>query len=368
MFKAGVEQVSDRIPVHIICGFLGVGKTTAILHLLSQLAGREFAAVLVNERGEVGLDGAILASESPGVKVREVAGGCICCTAGAALTSALGEIIERVRPDRIFIEPSGVAKPGEVRDILAGPDFAQALELMPLIGLVDPARFISGRAMEQPIYRDQVEASEVLMANRCDLCDHQALREFYAKARELFPPKAAILAASHGRLPLEILEVHRDPGRVQAYLPGLGDIRRPGVRPPAAEHDGLPAGFGQMGWTWPAGVVFDHGRLDRVFRDLQAGAAGLAGKVERAKGVFHTERGWFLLELALEDFFARETQYRSDSRCQFIVHGSDGRDGGLIRELIEPCIAAGVGQPPGPNRGNRPAAETGPGSMQGGEI
>ena len=89
------------IRVHLITGFLGVGKTTAILHLLKHKPEHEKWAVLVNEFGEVGVDGAIL--ESQGAVVREVPGGCLCCVSGLPFQMGLNMLIARGKPDVILI-------------------------------------------------------------------------------------------------------------------------------------------------------------------------------------------------------------------------------------------------------------------------
>lgn len=329
-----------RVPVHIISGFLGVGKTTAILHILKQLKGSEYIAVLVNERGELGLDGALVANAAPGVKVREVSGGCICCTAGSALTRTLLEITQQIGPDRILIEPSGVAKPGEIIDLLSVGPFPDLVRIMPVVCLVDPGLFTKSRMMEHPIYRDQVESADVLLANRCDLNQHQTIRQFYAKAKALFPPKGAILATTFGRLPLEVLKVAGKHRSTPVAGPSLIPLAlEQGMPLDQAEGDG----FEQAGWSWPAETMFDHQRLEQTFLKLGSGDAGMAGSLERAKGVFHTERGWFLMELAVGDFFSRTSQYRGDNRCQFIMCDKAAGDFQLILGLVEPCLESGSG-------------------------
>ena len=83
------------VPTNLISGFLGVGKTTAIRHLLANKPANERWAVLVNEFGEIGIDGATLASDD-GVDIREVAGGCVCCTSGPMLRVALTRLLRQI--------------------------------------------------------------------------------------------------------------------------------------------------------------------------------------------------------------------------------------------------------------------------------
>ena len=304
------------IPVHIITGFLGAGKTTAILEILKRDGPGSRTAVLVNEWGKVSLDGPIVASEHPGLEIREISGGCICCSAGAELDRVLAEILERIGPDRILVEPSGIAKPGEIIDLIRPRLADGSLEIRPVVCLVDPARFVGSRAMELPIYRDQVESAQVLVANRCDLADAGTLGAFHEAASLLFPPKMAVYTTSFGRLPPEVLEM--PPVRPVATLPG-----------PARD----ASDFKEAGWTWPPETVFCESRLSRLFRD----AAGSETPLERAKGVFHTDKGWLLLEVAGGTFHRRPTQYRAMSRCQFIAEAGQQADFGTLKHSVDAC-------------------------------
>lgn len=312
------------IPVHIITGFLGSGKTTAILDILKREGPGRRTAVLVNERGQVSLDGPIVASEHPDLEIREISGGCICCSAGAELDRTLAEISERIEPDRILIEPSGIAKPGEIIDLIRPRLADGALEIRPVVCLVDPARFTGSRVMELPVYRDQVESAQVLVANRCDLADAETLAAFHAAASRLFPPKMAVYATSFGRLPPEVLEM-------------------PAVRPAATLPGPAPdaSDFREAGWIWPPETVFSESRLSRLFRDM----AESKTPIERAKGVFHTDRGWLLLEIVAGEFHRRPTQYRAMSRCQFIAEARQQAEFGTLKRAVDACGSASNPEP-----------------------
>jgi G3E family GTPase len=307
------------IPVHIITGFLGAGKTTTILEILKREGPGRRTAVLVNEWGKVSLDGPIVASEHPGLEIREISGGCICCSAGAELDRVLAKILERIGPDRILVEPSGIAKPGEIVDLIRPRLADGTLEIRPVVCLVDPARFVNTRAMELPVYRDQVESAQVLVANRCDLAGSETLGAFHEAASLLFPPKMAVYATSFGKLPPEVLEM-------------------PAVRPAATIPDPTrdASDFKEAGWTWPPEKVFCESRLSGLFRN----AAGSETHIERAKGVFHTDRGWLLLEIAGGEFHRRPTQYRAMSRCQFIAEARHQADFGALKHGVDACASA----------------------------
>ena len=105
--------VRKPIPINIVAGTLGVGKTTTINHLLEQRPEDEKWAILINEYGLIGVDAALVESPAkgqgqPGVQIKEVAGGCICCSAGFMFEVSLVLLLQR-RPQRLLIEPTGLA-------------------------------------------------------------------------------------------------------------------------------------------------------------------------------------------------------------------------------------------------------------------
>ena len=98
--NADTKKIST-VPTNIITGFLGVGKTSAILHLLKEKPKDERWAILVNEFGEIGVDGSLFEgqhNQEQGVFIREVPGGCMCCAAGLPMQIALNQLLTRANP------------------------------------------------------------------------------------------------------------------------------------------------------------------------------------------------------------------------------------------------------------------------------
>ncbi len=317
-----------RVPFHIISGFLGVGKTTAILNLLERLGEKEQIVVLINEWGQIGLDADVVGSEHPTLAVREISGGCICCTAGAALHQTMTEILSDLEPDRIIIEPSGVAKPGEIMDCLQSPDLADRLDIRPVIGLVDPVRFLQPAMMKMPIYRDQVDAAAVLVANRCDTADPETIEAFQKKASAMYPPKTAVHTTRFGKLPLEVL-APVETTQKNKMVPGIkGHV-----------HTDLETReeYKEAGWTWPAETRFTYRKLQSFFKALDKTASDIDLEMVRAKGVFHTDHGWFLMEFAAGSFYHREIQYRGPSRCQLITRGESSEKLQTLGDSMNTC-------------------------------
>lgn len=110
---------------NLITGFLGSGKTTSILHLLAHKDPAEKWAVLVNEFGEVGIDGALLADS--GALLKEIPGGCMCCVNGLPMQVGLNTLLRQGKPDRLLIEPTGLGHPKQILDLLTAPVYERGL-------------------------------------------------------------------------------------------------------------------------------------------------------------------------------------------------------------------------------------------------
>ncbi len=199
------------IPAQLITGFLGSGKTTAIRHLLQLAPTGERWAVLVNEFGKVGVDGALL--ESAGATVREVAGGCLCCVTSQAFTIGLGRLIREAKPHRILIEPSGLGHPRRLLEQLQAPPWQGVLDLRATLTLVDARQLGDARYREHPIFRQQIELADVLLGSKADTyaeADREALLDLAASAQ---PPKACVAFIEQGRIDSAWLDLKRDPRR-----------------------------------------------------------------------------------------------------------------------------------------------------------
>lgn len=159
-----------RVPTNIITGFLGVGKTTSINHLLVKKPVPERWAVLVNEFGQVGLDKTLLEAESasPGLLIKEVPGGCMCCAAGLPVKVALNQILREVKPDRLLIEPSGLGHPKEILEILSGQQYQNWIELGATITLVDARHFKDERYTTHDIFLQQLAVADLIVVNKYD--------------------------------------------------------------------------------------------------------------------------------------------------------------------------------------------------------
>ncbi|AZT83191.1 GTP-binding protein [Marinobacter sp. NP-4(2019)] len=303
------------IPTNLILGFLGVGKTTAILDLLNNRPEGEVWAVLVNEFGEVGIDGALL--ETEGAFVREIPGGCMCCVAGLPMQIGLNQLIHKARPDRLLIEPTGLGHPSQIIDTLTSEHYQDVLALGPVIGLVDPRRLDEPRVVENVQFRDQVAAADILVANKVDTCSPEQLSAFDRWAAALKPAKRAIRHTSFGRLAPEWLDGNTDlPEVTEPQAHHHHDHRT--KSDPAASITDEPwqrvsnegQGYFSVGWRIHPDLVLDeNGLLALAFDD----------RLSRCKAVVHCTDGWRAVNMADGALSVVETEAREMSRIEIIA-------------------------------------------------
>ncbi|RMC92940.1 GTP-binding protein [Aquitalea palustris] len=283
--------------VNLFTGFLGVGKTTALRHLIATRPATEKWAVIVNEFGEVGIDGAALMNDE--LPVAEIAGGCLCCVAGPQMTATVATLLRRERPDRLLIEASGLAHAAGVIDELRAKPLGDALEVGAVLTLVDPRQFVSPDYLRQPLYRDQVAIADVLVANKIDMADVETLEAFRAQAGKLFPPKSVVAEVRDGLLDVNWLDA--------------AVTLKPRYRPAITGDSG--SGWDSAGWTFPPEQAFSGEKLTDFFDTLPQLLPGLV----RAKGVFKVLDSWVWLNWVEGQWSASQVSWRRDSRFELIA-------------------------------------------------
>jgi G3E family GTPase len=333
------------IPTNLVTGFLGVGKTTAVIDLLKRKAPGSRWAVLVNEYGEVSIDGALIEGAGPeGVTVKEVGGGCVCCAAAPFLPVAIHFLLLEAQPERLIIETTGLGHPARLLDSLR-MSYHGRLDVRATIGIVDPTDFARPEMRENPVFVDQIQMADVLVMNKLDLAPPELVREFQKWADGLFPPKLLVAGTTHGRLDPAWLDLSANDERLPLFPQAHGSQNHPTPRPPTPLGEGekrapsshrrylTPSGVAPAcGWVFDAAEVFDEAKLLALFANNKA--------ITRLKGVFHVADEWVAVNRAGTATSVSPTAYRRDNRLEVFAEGVDWDD--FERQLLA-CRAPATG-------------------------
>jgi G3E family GTPase len=185
------------LPLLLLSGFLGSGKTSTLRHWLEQTGTPlERVAVVINDFGEMNVDAGLLARRQ--MELRSITGGCVCCQSFEDLVAQVAAIAENPKIDLLWIETSGLADPEEVIDHLSAPELAQSTVLRRMILVVDASDFPCswrGRAVQA----EQVRYADVLLLNKIDRVDATRRQRVEIELRKL-NPTAEIIVTEHGRI------------------------------------------------------------------------------------------------------------------------------------------------------------------------
>ncbi|MBL7968774.1 MAG: GTP-binding protein [Prolixibacteraceae bacterium] len=265
-----------KTPVTIISGFLGSGKTTAIIRLLEQKKPDECWAIVVNEFGKISIDGQTLQSRSVMGSVFDISGGCICCSAKIYLKENLEKIIETNRFDRIIIEPSGLGGIEMVSDIVGA---IPELELMPVICMVDMTALDNPKLQRNLIYQSQIRMADRIIFSKCDLVDISGQRDdLLDRFRQLFPAK------NYWSLGITVLALY--PGNT---LEDQTTSETSKLLIPAHHLD--DKGYIEQVFELEKARIFNIEEFDKLCREYPS--------VIRAKGYIRSSIGWELFNYTL---------------------------------------------------------------------
>ncbi len=281
IWAPGLKSRGERKPfeVEIVVGFLGAGKTTFLQRKLKEADPALRTVVLVNDFGALGLDGALL--EGRGADVVELANGCICCSLRSDLAAQLKEVVGTMKPDRVLIEPSGVADVAALLRALHTPDIAPLIKARRLYTVIDAKAFQADYARMPDYFDVQTRLAPVFLLNKTDLVSAGEL----AMVRETLQaqnPAALVVPARYG-VPLEAVD-----------LVGPAPVAAPAPEPASAARD-VPAELGLESWSTPLRGGVD---LDRLQVALDGMAQGTCGGVLRVKGIAAAGAGWIRFDIA----------------------------------------------------------------------
>ena len=200
--------------LNLLFGFLGSGKTTLARRILTERSGGEKMAVIVNEFGDVGIDGAIL--EGRNVDMVELTSGCLCCTLKGSLLNAVEELRDKSGVRRIVIEATGVAQPEELIETFADPKLRDRYDIGPVVTVVDAPKYPKLTQVLGEFYTEQLKNADVLVLNKVDLASAGELEAVRAEIAGI-NPKAEVLFAERCELDIPRLLDGPSSGVVAAY-------------------------------------------------------------------------------------------------------------------------------------------------------
>lgn len=271
-----------KVPVTVLTGFLGAGKTTLISHLIRNAGGRRLA-VVVNEFGTLGVDGAILKGcaipDCPEENIVELANGCLCCTVADDFIPTVEALLALTpRPDHILIETSGLALPKPLLRAFDWPAIRSRITVDGVIALADAEAVAAGRFAPDPaavraqaeadgaldhdtplaeVFEDQIACADVVLLTKADLAGPQGIEAARAAIAAEAPRPVPMVAITEGAV---------DP----RVILGLAAAAEDDLAARPSHHDGHDD--------------HEHDDFDQVVIDLpeQADLAALAGRVAQA--------------------------------------------------------------------------------------
>lgn len=321
-----MSTMLQNIPTHVIAGPLGAGKTSLIKHLLAQRPANERWAVLINEFGQIGLDAALLTRDDDGIALGEVAGGCLCCVNGAPFQVGLGRLLRKAKPDRLFIEPSGLGHPAQLLKQLREAPWQQVLAVQPCVLVLDAQALAAGKPLPNA-QREALASAGLLVLNK-----NEALSDAQRLVIQGQLPDRPIYWTQQAQLPL-------------AQLPGLN-----AQAAAAVDNFEVPKGVGQMpaiwtdpsapiclsqgqeggwsiGWRWHPSQQFDRQRLQQWLESLDW---------RRAKLVIHSLDGWMSANAVDNAVLAwLPSEWRRDSRIELIF--GEAQDVAQLQDGLADC-------------------------------
>ncbi|MCU4328587.1 GTP-binding protein [Acinetobacter pittii] len=303
------------VPTHIISGFLGAGKTTLLQHLLSQKPKDEVWAVLMNEFGQIGVDQQLLPQDE-GYAVKELLGGCLCCSSQLPMHIALARLLSEQKPDRLFIEPTGLGHPSQLFDQLTEPHWQSSLAMRALITVVDGSRLHDTNWVKQNLYEDQLKAAQIVMVSHTDVMTFEDDQALELLKDEYQPYHQEWIKIENGQLALNKIDVaaRLTERSIQPLLKLQKQMTETEV---VKEINQLPyhyvesaQGYIVAGWKLPKRWKFEFYAL----LDLLCAQQDWL----RIKGIFNTDQGWKVFNFNPDQFNYKSGEEGIDNRIEII--------------------------------------------------
>lgn len=306
--------LTQPVKTHIISGFLGAGKTTLLKALLTQKPENEVWAVLMNEFGQIGVDQQLL-PQADGFEVKELLGGCLCCSSQLPMHIALSRLLTETQPDRLFIEPTGLGHPAQLLEQLTEPHWQASIAMQSLVTVVDGSRLHDQNWSNQNLYADQLKAAHIIVVSHIDLMqktDQQALeilkKEYAAYQQKWLLTEQGNISISH----IEQAYVGTE-RKIQPLLKiqqTINTTEQAVVKQLPYHYVETAQGYRVAGWKFSKRWHFDF--LDLL--DLLCEQKDWL----RIKGIFNTNQGWKSFNFNPDQFNYSGVEESIDNRIEII--------------------------------------------------
>ena len=365
--------IHQNIPCTLVTGFLGSGKTTLINQLIADKSTDERWALLINEFGRIGIDAALVSSSQDSnsaqnnIAIREVSGGCICCTSQLPLQVAIGRLLSDHHPQRLLIEPTGLAHPRELIRQLSAPHWQTALKMQAVITVLNALQWQREKYRAHEGFQAHIRDADVLVINRyaqLSTDDKQALQDWIA---ELNAQITIIWAESDDQTTINDISTSNDYSAVlstQLNKPSqtISQQRTVNIAQPKksvislqplshslsnkslfnpstndnniqADKDiELPYRYHEIqqdivvaGWRLPADYKLNADKLQDWLLTLP--------NWQRIKGVLHTSNGWLQINFTPDSLSTKTVSVQADSRLEIILQTSTGQEDAIEVKL-----------------------------------
>jgi putative photosynthetic complex assembly protein 2 len=294
------RKPAKAFEVEIVAGFLGAGKTTFMTRRLAELGALPGkTVVLVNDFASVGIDGSLLTNQ--GADVVELPNGCICCSLRDDLSRQLQDTVSRWSPDRVLIEPSGVADIASLIGVMARPELSPFVKAMNVTTVIDAGAFLSDYATLPAHFAAQARLATTLVINKVDIVS-PAQRNVVAETLRRLNPAVKIVTARYGH-------VDAEPVAVLALVEACTDVNCGHADHDHAhhdhhdhdhhehehEHDHAAHELGLTSWHTELTTACDADSLQALLAMI---AAGKFGEIKRVKGLAKSGSGWLHFDVA----------------------------------------------------------------------
>lgn len=308
--------MGHKIPLDIVSGFLGAGKTTLILKMLKERKGNEKIFILENEYGKAGIDGSLLSGNK--AEIKEIYSGCICCSLKGEFTQVLKQAISSIKPGRILIEPTGIGKLSEILQIVQQPCFHETIVIDHVMTVVDVHEVHNYLKNFGEFYKDQIYHAKTIVLSKTQEIPDTKIQEIVNLIRE-HNLTAKIVTSPWDQL--NIQEIFQEEKPYEELIKNedvispkkLSYTRKQPVSSRTCNHHSGAAIFDNV--SWKGLRVFSISSLNAV---LSSVSTGQYGTVLRAKGIVAGKKDWIHFEYVNGQWKCNTTEPLKLGRAVFI--------------------------------------------------